>query len=235
MMKKLAILIALASIPLAAHGQLVTSNGLAAYGTLDPPLYGNGSYVGYNAASASEFDFFNVGSGPFYWYELNSGSTLPGSPVMMLNGTTLTVANIVGNISTATALAATPTQCASGQYATGIAANGNANCTTNTLASGTNGYYTTRQVTLSGSPVTLYDEDLNTGALNNNTTTTVTLPFALPTAVLSCVCSDNSSRVQSGNDQPVGCNVSGQSAPFASVQINTPATGVSAYCRVRGY
>jgi hypothetical protein len=35
-----------------------------------------------------------------------------------------------GNVSTATALAATPSQCSSGQYATGIAASGNANCST---------------------------------------------------------------------------------------------------------
>ncbi len=33
-----------------------------------------------------------------------------------------------GNASTATALAATPSQCPAGSYATGIAANGNANC-----------------------------------------------------------------------------------------------------------
>lgn len=128
MMKKLAILIALAFFPLAAHGQLVTSNGLAAYGTLDPPLYGNGSYVGYNAASASEFDFFNVGSGPFYWYELNSGAPLP-SASMTLVGNTLTVTNLAGNASTASALSATPTQCSYPGQMTGIQANGNANCT----------------------------------------------------------------------------------------------------------
>lgn len=40
-----------------------------------------------------------------------------------------------GNAATATALAATPTQCGSGNFATGIAANGNANCLP--LSSGT--------------------------------------------------------------------------------------------------
>jgi len=39
-------------------------------------------------------------------------------------------ANTTGNAATATALAALPTQCAGGQFATGIAASGNANCGT---------------------------------------------------------------------------------------------------------
>lgn len=38
------------------------------------------------------------------------------------------IAASMGNAATATALAATPTQCPAGSYATGIAANGNANC-----------------------------------------------------------------------------------------------------------
>lgn len=38
--------------------------------------------------------------------------------------------NTTGNAATASALAATPTQCAGGQFATGIAASGNANCGT---------------------------------------------------------------------------------------------------------
>jgi hypothetical protein len=54
-------------------------------------------------------------------------------------------ANTSGNASTATALAATPSQCAGGNPATGIAASGNANCSTansipiNDLVQGTNG------------------------------------------------------------------------------------------------
>ncbi len=54
-------------------------------------------------------------------------------PVVNLGGTThqiaFTSSNISGQAGTALALAATPTQC-SGAFATGIAANGNANCTT---------------------------------------------------------------------------------------------------------
>jgi hypothetical protein len=54
-------------------------------------------------------------------------------PVVNIGGTTqqvaLTSSNISGQAGTALALAAVPTQC-SGSFATGIAANGNANCTT---------------------------------------------------------------------------------------------------------
>jgi len=56
-----------------------------------------------------------------------------GLPVVNIGGTTqqvaLTSSTISGQAGTAIALAATPTQC-SGSFATGIAANGNANCTT---------------------------------------------------------------------------------------------------------
>ncbi|MGC2247404.1 MAG: hypothetical protein WA609_12440 [Terriglobales bacterium] len=59
--------------------------------------------------------------------------TAVGLPVVNLGGTVQRIAftssNISGQAGTALALAATPTQC-SGAFATGIAANGNANCTT---------------------------------------------------------------------------------------------------------
>ena len=59
--------------------------------------------------------------------------TAAGLPVVNIGGTTqqvaLTSSNISGQAGTALALAAAPTQC-SGSFATGIAANGNANCTT---------------------------------------------------------------------------------------------------------
>jgi len=59
--------------------------------------------------------------------------TTAGLPVVNIGGTTqqiaLTSSNISGQAGTALALAAIPTQC-SGSFATGIAANGNANCTT---------------------------------------------------------------------------------------------------------
>ena len=59
--------------------------------------------------------------------------TAAGLPVVNIGGTTqqvaLTSSNISGQAGTAVALAAVPTQC-SGSFATGIAANGNANCAT---------------------------------------------------------------------------------------------------------
>jgi hypothetical protein len=59
--------------------------------------------------------------------------TTAGLPVVNIGGATHQVAftnsNISGQAGTALALAGTPTQC-SGSFATGIAANGNANCTT---------------------------------------------------------------------------------------------------------
>jgi baseplate protein BppL len=62
--------------------------------------------------------------------------TAAGLPIVNIGGTTqqvaLTSSNISGQAGTALALAGTPTQC-SGSFATGIAANGNANCTTASL------------------------------------------------------------------------------------------------------
>jgi hypothetical protein len=95
------------------------------------------------------------------------------------------------------------------------------------ITTGTNGWWRTD---IDG----LIEEYVNTPGLNTNTTTTVTLPHAIPTSFISCVCSDNSGRVQTGNTQAVGCNVSGQSAPFSTVQILTQASSMTAYCHVTG-
>ncbi|HEX5411760.1 MAG TPA: carboxypeptidase-like regulatory domain-containing protein, partial [Terriglobia bacterium] len=51
----------------------------------------------------------------------------------------ITGSNYSGNSATATALASVPTQCTAGQFATGIAANGNANCGTPAGGGGTPG------------------------------------------------------------------------------------------------
>ena len=99
--------------------------------------------------------------------------------------------------------------------------------TSSPLTAGTNGYY---RIEGDGT-ITDY---VNTGTLNNNTPTAVTLPHALPTLVASIVCSDNGGRVQAGNDQNVGANVVGLTAPYSSIYVDTPATGMSAYCIVVG-
>jgi hypothetical protein len=73
---------------------------------------------------------------------LQSG-TIPGSQVS---------GNIAGNAATATTLAATPNQCSSGQFATGIAAGGNANCSQPAAANLSNGITGGGVVVLGTSP-----------------------------------------------------------------------------------
>ena len=127
--------------------------------------------------------------------------------------------NTSGNAATATAFAATPSNCGAGQSAYGISANGTALCNSRTpRTSGTNGYYA---ISDDGT----ITEWIFIGALNNNTPTTITIPHAI-TTLMSVTCTDNSSRVSSGNNQPIGAAYNSST----SIIVNTPATGVSAYC-----
>jgi hypothetical protein len=84
-------------------------------------------------------DYSSPGSGVVSFNTRTGTVTLSGTDVT--TALTYTPAKVDGsnatgtwnnNANTATALAATPSQCTSPQVATGIAANGNANCTTNT-------------------------------------------------------------------------------------------------------
>jgi len=100
---------------------------------------------------------------------------------------------------------------------------------------GTNGFAETYACTVSGGGQTCIHAEVDTGTLNNNTPTTVTLPITFPNAIFGVTCSDNGSRVQAGNDQPVGANIVGLSAPFTTFFANTPSTTVSAHCKVDGY
>ena len=97
------------------------------------------------------------------------------------------------------------------------------------------GYWQSEPCTVNGGAQTCIEEDFDTGALNNATTTTVSLLTSIPNGLMSCLCTDNSSRVQTGNVQPIGCNVAGQSLPFTTIQVTVGATGESASCRVKGY
>lgn len=106
---------------------------------------------------------------------------------------------------------------------------------TTATVSPSSGSYIVTQVLISGTLTSYYDEDIDTGALTNGATTTVNLLHALPTHFDSCVCTDNSGRVQTGNTQALGCNVAGQSAPFSTFQIWVGATGENGFCHVRGY
>lgn len=101
-----------------------------------------GLYLNWNIATGvGETDFVNAkgtGAGGFNFYNIADGGTptlpalvsfdnlgditIQGSFIGPLTGA------VTGNADTATALAATPAQCGAGLFATGIAANGNANC-----------------------------------------------------------------------------------------------------------
>ena len=95
-------------------------------------------------------------------------------------------------------------------------------------ATGTNGSFT---IGIDGT----IDEDVTTGALNDNTPTTVALPLALPTALDSCVCSENGTLVQSGNPRTIGCNAAAESAPIGNIYVTASGASSFAYCRVRGH
>ncbi len=98
-----------------------------------------------DTSPSGNFENFKNAAGTSLWKVDITGSlqagTIPGGRVS---------GGISGNAGTATALATTPTQCGSNQFATGVAANGNANCAqpstsnlsdgssiTKTIASGT--------------------------------------------------------------------------------------------------
>lgn len=83
-------------------------------------------------------------------------------------------------------------------------------------------------------PSGLITEILDTGALNNNTPTSVSLLIPIPTAYIGGNCTDNGSRVQTGSPQALGVNVVGLSAPFSTVNVTFPATGGNASCTLYG-
>jgi hypothetical protein len=78
------------------------------------------------------------------------------------------------------------------------------------------------------------EEWIFTGALLNNSPTNVTLAYTM-TQIMDINCTDNSSRVSSGGNQPVGANVAGLGSPFTYIVVDTPASGMTAYCYVAGY
>jgi len=110
--------------------------------------------------------------------------TLPHAqlPALVSGDIPNNAANTSGTAGTATALAATPTQCTGSQVATGVTATGNANCTS--ASTGT--------VTSSGSPASGNVPKFTTGtniapsALNDNgTTVSSTEPFAVNATTLA--------------------------------------------------
>lgn len=123
------------------------------------------------------------------WPKLNATTNhFTGS--MIIDGTLTTT--LVGNSATATALAATPTQCGGSQFVTGIAANGNANCgtpagsgnvsNTGTPTSGQYAKWTSATIISGVSSATVLSDigavptttTVNTHALSSNVTLTPT-------------------------------------------------------------
>jgi hypothetical protein len=91
---------------------------------------GDGTFAT-NSASTGGVTLTLGNAGAHKWWGNDTGSTAaPGYESLASADIPNNAANTTGNASTATALAATPSQCSGSQYATGIAANGNANCST---------------------------------------------------------------------------------------------------------
>ncbi len=77
----------------------------------------------------------------YFWAAPNGSNGNPGFRAIVAADVPTLNQSTTGNAATATALAATPSQCSGGDVSTGVAASGNSNCTsspgTQTLASGT--------------------------------------------------------------------------------------------------
>jgi uncharacterized repeat protein (TIGR03803 family) len=99
----------LSDISSAGSGLLGSNNAFTGINTFSQPINGN---LNGNAATATSA------------LTATSATTAASATT----ATTALTATTAGSATTAGALAATPTQCGSGSFATGIAANGNANC-----------------------------------------------------------------------------------------------------------
>ena len=102
-------------------------------------------------------------------------------------------------------------------------------------ASPSSGHFAMYPCQISGVAQTCIEQDIDTGALNNASTTTINLLTPFPNGILSVVCSDNSGRVQTGNTQPIGANFVGLSAPYSTFFAWAGATGENAFCIAKGW
>jgi hypothetical protein len=99
------------------------------------------------------------------------------------------------------------------------------------LTSSGSGFYQTTSATLSGgSSITIYDEDFETGALNDNVPTTVTIPHSVST-FLGMTCTADSTNDVTGNPRTIAALfVSG-----STVSVTANGSGSTANCHLRGY
>jgi hypothetical protein len=141
-----------------------------------------GGYILWNIHGQGDMDFvdnFGLGLGGFGWFA--STTTAPGTALMTLGADGQLDAiggylgNLTGNASTATALAASPTNCGSNGIASGIAANGNAICNTS--------------IPLTQSVVVTSGICTTSGTAFSSCETTVSWPAAFPDVQYAATCS----------------------------------------------
>jgi hypothetical protein len=198
-LKNILALLALVSLP--AHADVVQGILMQTYGS-------GGGNTGFFAPSVL---MGTLQSTPGMWSNqtidcsLNTCLNIPGS---VISGT-------VGSATTAAVLAATPTQC-SGQVATGIAANGNANCTSLPAAFSV-GTPNTRSLSLA----TAYQAS-NTAkgaSVNVNLTSTATLSLSGGTTNAAVVYIGSTSAVASGSGTPI-CRYSNSNTGTLTLGLN---------------
>lgn len=132
------------------------------------------------------------------WSNTTGSALGAGLPVTQSNGANslvetgaggLIAASTTGNAATATALAATPAQCMAGQFATGVAASGNANCSSAPAPFGYNAYTGSAALAFG-----TFNAVLVTASGANPTPTVSTNPSSNGTPVWIGLCNDATAR-----------------------------------------
>jgi hypothetical protein len=107
------------------YGPTISASG----GTAGVTSFSGDGTFATNSASTGAVTLTLGAAGAHQWWGNNAGSTAaPGYESLTSADIPNNAANTTGNAATATALGATPTQCSGSNFATGIAASGNANC-----------------------------------------------------------------------------------------------------------
>ena len=227
--------------------------------------YGLLVFAGTNSADYGLNVFNQTGTTTYFGVRGDGGITV-GTPTggdqgigtinaqgLYVNGTAVVLPS--GNVATATALATTPTQCSSSQFATGIAASGNANCSStlggNQVATATSGSFVgtytgyssaaTANIYYSvvGSTCTLVLEQPSFTTSNATTLTMTGIPSACQpvrqqyVAIPDGTMQDNGGTVYAFNSKGASASISGSTITFnlnnsASGWTNANAKGVAA-------
>lgn len=173
-----------------------------------------------------------------YTYMAITHSTVDSSPIGSVTPSTGSFTSLswtgtaTGNAATATALLTTPTQCSGDEYSTGIAADGNANCSG--AFTGGSGYQA-----LPSGLIVEWVTGPSEGA-NFSGSVTLTLPLTLPHACLTAQLSTVTPSAPSGNGSAYGAYEESCSTGSISVYMDVGPDGVgsashSAQALVVGY